>query len=852
MNIRKKAVQVILVLLMLTTVFMSNLNLGYANDDTRAIVNRGDILISEQFKNNVQFEVSTVVRRTDTKEMVPEGIALRGLYYDQEVGGTVIKEEVYATGPTDTTYNFKQKMSSLSNGAKRVDVVLDETLDYSIERGSSSYNPISPKTMRYDAAGGTFSTGYEFNSIRQYYGEPITLYDDYEIPTREGGTFLYWLTNAGVAWNELDNLEAGDAPFTAKWKMDVYTISFETNGGTPVNPLSNVEHGSLLVEPESPTKVGHTFAGWYHDEALTQAWNFDNDKISGAVTLYAKWTPEVYTIRFVSNGGTTVQPITNAPYGQLLVEPDEPFRDGFGFGAWYKDALLTDIWDFDHDVVTEPITLYASWNESIYTVEFESNGGTPIAEIQDVHHGTTIPAPTPPTRPGYTFKNWYSDPALKTKWDFKKHTVTNDMTLYAAWNEVKYTVTFETGGGTPVAPIKNVKYDQTIKEPAAPHREGYGFDGWYHDATFTRQWNFATDTVTDDTVLHALWDYQRYNVMFESYGGTPVATIEDINHGEKVPQPADPIREGYQFVGWYHDDTLTQKWDFETELLTKDTTLHAKWLLNSYQVHFQSNGGTVIPSTTTEHGMPVTKPIDPIRIGYTFDGWYQNKDLSTPWNFDKDYPTSEMTLYAKWNLNTYTVSFETYGGTEVPSTTVSHGEKVSQPHDPIRDGYRFVGWYQDEGLMILWDFEMSSVDEALTLHAKWNPADSESGSTNDTVSVYFDSNGGSNVTTLSGLKKDTLILQPEDPQRDGYTFDGWYTDASLTRPWNFEMDTVHQTMTLYAKWGPVNKTPDVTTSQPSLPATGVQSTYQVMVGLTFILMGITLKHATRKRRNLDA
>ncbi|WZU01348.1 InlB B-repeat-containing protein [Erysipelothrix sp. D19-032] len=72
------------------------------------------------------------------------------------------------------------------------------------------------------------------------------------------------------------------------------------------------------------------------------------------------------------------------------------------------------------------------------------------------------------------------------------------------WNEVKYTVTFETGGGTPVAPIKNVKYDQTIKEPAAPHREGYGFDGWYHDATFTRQWNFATDTVTDDTVPHAL------------------------------------------------------------------------------------------------------------------------------------------------------------------------------------------------------------------------------------------------------------------------------------------------------------------------------------------------------------
>lgn len=851
MKRQKKLVQVLLVLLMITTVFMSNLNLGFANDDTRAINNRGDILISEKFSNNVQFEVAAVVRRADTKEKVSEGVALRGLYYDQEVGGTVIKEEVYTTGPTDTTYNFKQKMSNLSNGAKRVDVVLDESLDYSVERGSASYSPVSPKTMRYDAAGGMFSSGYEFNSIRQYYGEPITLYDDYEIPTRDGGTFLYWLTNDGIVWNELDNLAEGNAPFTAKWEMETYTISFEANGGTPVNSQNNVEHGSLLVAPEPPTKVGHTFSGWYHDEALTQPWKFDTDKVSGAMTLYAKWTPEVYTVRFVSNGGTTVQPINNAPYGQLLVEPDEPFRDGFGFGAWYKDTQLTEIWDFDKDIVTESITLYASWNESIYTVEFESNGGTPIAEIPGVHHGTTIQAPTPPTRPGYTFKNWYSDATLKTKWDFKKHTVTNDMTLYAAWNEVKYTVTFETDGGTPIAPIKNVKYDQTIKEPAAPSREGYGFDGWFHDATFTQKWNFAKDTVTEDTVLHALWDYQRYNVMFESHGGSSVATLEDINHGEQVPQPDDPTREGYQFDGWYLDETLTQKWDFNAQVVTKDTTLHAKWLLNSYDIHFDSNGGTTIPSIVANHGMPIPKPIDPIRVGYIFDGWYQNKDLTTRWNFDQDYPISEMTLYAKWNVKTYPVTFETHGGSVVANTTVSHGEKVSQPNDPTRDGYRFAGWYEDEDLVVLWDFEMNPVNEALTLHVKWVLADSESGSTDGDVAVHFDSNGGSAVPTQTGLKKNTRIPQPNDPQRDGYTFEGWYTDTTLTRPWNFDVDTVHQTMTLYAKWRAVDKVSDATAPQPTLPAAGVHPTYQFVAGLVLVVVGITLLQEARKRRNVN-
>ncbi|WP_159638974.1 InlB B-repeat-containing protein [Erysipelothrix anatis] len=851
MKTQKKLTQVLLVLLMITTVFISNLNLGYANDDARAINSRGDILISETFKNNVQFEVSVVVRRADTREKVPEGVALRGLYYDEEVGGTVIKEERYTTGPPDTTYNFTQKMSNLSNGAKRVDIVLDETLDYLVERGSSSYSPITPKTIRYDANGGRFSNGNDINSIRQYYGEPITLYEDYEIPTREGGTFLYWLTNADVPWNEYDTLEVGHAPFTAKWDMNAYMISFDSKGGTPVAPLNDVEHDSLLVPPKQPTKVGHTFGGWYQDETLKQVWEFDTDRVTNAMTLYAKWVPEVYTIHFVSNGGTTVQPINNAPYGQLLVEPDEPFRDGFGFGAWYKDTQLTEIWDFDKDIVTESMTLYASWNESIYTVEFESNGGTPIAEIPGVHHGTTIQAPTPPTRPGYTFKNWYSDATLKTKWDFKKHTVTNDMTLYAAWNEVNYTVTFETDGGTPVAPIKNVKYDQTIKEPDAPSREGYGFDGWYHDATFTQKWNFATDTVTEDTSLHALWDYQRYNVVFESHGGSPVKILEDINHGEKVPQPDDPKREGYQFDGWYLDETLTQKWDFDSQLVTNDTTLHAKWLLNTYDIHFDSNGGTTIPSITAKHGMPISKPIDPIRTGYIFEGWYQNKDLTLHWNFDQDYPTGEMTLYAKWEIKKHTVTFETYGGSVVANTTVLHGGKLSQPNDPTREGYRFAGWYEDVDLVVLWDFERNPVNEALTLHAKWNLADSESGSTDGNVTVHFDSNGGSAIPTQTGLKKDTHIPQPNDPTRDGYRFAGWYTDTTLTRPWNFDVDTVHQTMTLYAKWRPVDKVPNVTTPQSTLPATGVYPTYQFVAGLVLIIVGITLLHETRKRRNVN-
>ncbi|MBR3704590.1 MAG: InlB B-repeat-containing protein, partial [Oscillospiraceae bacterium] len=119
---------------------------------------------------------------------------------------------------------------------------------------------------------------------------------------------------------------------------------------------------------------------------------------------------------------------------------------------------------------------------------------------------------------------------------------------------------------------------------------------------------------------------------------------------------ADPSADGYTFGGWFKDEALTTAWSFETDTVTENTTIFAKWTVNSYTVTFEMNGhGEAIASQAIEHGNAVTKPADPSADGYTFGGWFKDEALTTAWNFEADTVTENTTIYAKW--------------TEIPSVT---------------------------------------------------------------------------------------------------------------------------------------------------------------------------------------
>ena len=208
----------------------------------------------------------------------------------------------------------------------------------------------------------------------------------------------------------------------------------------------------------------------------------------------------------------------------------------------------------------------------------------------------------------------------------------------------------------------------------------------------------------------------------------------------------------------------------------------------SYTVTFNSNGGTAVKAQTVRSGAKASKPADPAKSGYAFKGWYSDKSLTKAFNFNSTVK-SNLTLYAKWEANKYTVTFVSNGGSSVAKQTVAYDGKAVRPADPAQDGFVFAGWYSDKALAKAYDFN-SAVKSDLTLYAKWERE--------VTHTVTFDPNGGSAVeaqTVRSGAK----ASRPADPAKSGFVFAGWYTDAALTEAYDFD-SAVKSDLTLYAKW----------------------------------------------------
>lgn len=217
---------------------------------------------------------------------------------------------------------------------------------------------------------------------------------------------------------------------------------------------------------------------------------------------------------------------------------------------------------------------------------------------------------------------------------------------------VYYSVVFDSNGGSPVRTqiVKSGGLAQYVES----YRYGYEFLGWYLNG---EKYDFATP-VTHKITLVAKWkkidvpeDKETHIVDFDSNGGSSVPS-QEIEDGNQVVKPTDPVRECYEFAGWYVDKALTVPYDFATPV-TSDMTLYAKWVDDGsckemYLVKFDSNGGSSVNSQRVEEGAKAVEPEDPTRNGYTFLGWYLNGRL---FNFNTRI-YEDITLVAKWEKNT--------------------------------------------------------------------------------------------------------------------------------------------------------------------------------------------------------
>ena len=374
------------------------------------------------------------------------------------------------------------------------------------------------------------------------------------------------------------------------------------------------------------------------------------------------------------------------PHNNILTLRGALFtRAGYTQVGWSTVDGGEKVYGFE-DIYTknEALTLYPVWNTNKYTITFDTNGGSEIAPItQD--YGTEITAPDNPTRKGYTFKGWDKE--------IPKTMPAENITVKAQWEINQYTITFDTNGGSEIAPITQ-DYGTEITAPDNPTRKGYTFKGWDKEIPKTMP--------AENITLKAQWEINQYTITFDTNGGSEIAPITQ-DYGTEITAPDKPTRKGYTFKGWDKEIPETMP--------AENITVKAQWKINQYTIAFDTNGGSEIAPITQDYGTEITAPDNPTRKGYTFRGW----DKEIP----KTMPAENITVKAQWEINQYTITFDTNGGSEIAPITQDYGTEITAPDNPTRKGYTFKGWDKE--------IPKTMPAENITITARWKDTEKPTG-----------------------------------------------------------------------------------------------------------------------------
>ncbi len=281
------------------------------------------------------------------------------------------------------------------------------------------------------------------------------------LPTPKRGSYMFtgWYTaaNGGTRVGGAGDSYTPSADITlyAQWGKPS-TVLYDANGGSCDRTSDNYT-GTALTLP-TPTRDGYWFTGWY-DAAE------GGNKIgaagasyqaTGDITLYAQWSP-VYTVTYNANGGS-VTPASASYQGTTLTLPT-PTRDGYAFNGWYTAASGGTKIGIGGNTYTPTanITLYAQWKDPVVvTYDATTNGGS-CGTTSQTYLGTALTLPTPNDRTGYTFDGWYTAASGGTKIE-SPYTPTANITLYAQWTHISYTITISKQNNATVTVDKTTAY----------------------------------------------------------------------------------------------------------------------------------------------------------------------------------------------------------------------------------------------------------------------------------------------------------------------------------------------------------------------------------------------------------
>ena len=547
----------------------------------------------------------------------------------------------------------------------------------------------------------------------------------------------------------------------AIWKIKSFDVQFINYDGSIIDK-TKYNYGDKVIIPDNPKRLGYTFLQW----------DKDISEVKENLTFNALYNIENYEIFYELNGGIFNKDV----HSTYTIEDNSfhipsPVKKGYTFIGWTTKNNDTPIVNYEIKKGTiGNLKLIANYRPNSYKIVYNSLSEGKTVDTQVNYDESVKLRKNTFIKEGYVFKGWstvpegsvtYTDEQEICNLSNKDKDVIN---LYAVWEVIKLNVKYYDLFGV-ILKEEQVAYGNSSTPPEDPFIDGYTFVGW----------NPTINTIKSNTDYHAEYIKNEYVVKYDLNKGNK-NDIKKINYNVEsdsftLPQPT---REGYTFVGWTGDNGFTP----ELQLTIPKGTVgnknyKANWNANLYKVSLNPNEGTVNPnyidiSYKSLYGIIPT----PERKGYLFDGWYNGDSLikeDTVVNSAFDHE-----IKANWKIIDYSINYDLNGGSisSQPTSYNVESDSFTLPQ-PTREGYTFVGWTGDNGLIPT----VNVVIEKGTIGDKnykenWKVID---------YSINYDLNGGSisSQPTSYNVESDSFTLP--QPTKKGYTFVGWTgTELSST------------------------------------------------------------------------
>lgn len=600
-----------------------------------------------------------------------------------------------------------------------------------------------------------FANGQQFGSKNKPY-KNLKLSTNVEINNVKEVT-VYGSTAAGsnaTMQFSVGELKSENYTLSATNKAYTYTLDSQTSGIVEIN-INQTTSKALYIKEIKMT---------YSDSVMYNVLFFDGT--------------EEYTKYF-----------TKVEENGKLIRPTDPEKEGYIFAGWYTEPELINEYKFN-STVSADLKLYAKFEESAavetQTVTFMKDAETPF-DTSVVKKGNTVGVPAKPTNDGYSFGGWYTDVNCTTAYDFNSP-VNTDITLYAKWL-AKYTVSFDTDGGSTVESQTVVTGNKATKPTSTPTKKGYNFVGWYTDNTYTTEFDFENTIITDNTTIYAKFEDASI-FKLDGYTFNKISTLEELTTGYYVIGGFDGTNYAYM------NDILDKKGFFG---VGDKPSVHFTFYNKAGKVKIQKSQNEYLSAVG---GSPKNFGIvDNRKDAYEFVPQMIDDELqirlaeargSNVIAYNKDYSrikpyasistsTLNITLFKAQNVKPFYVTFKGPNNEELNKEEMLPHQKAPEFEAPNKPGHKFMGWY-NEATDAKYDFT-TELSEETVLVAKYEaltPAElfeqleiknqlayhwqTEDGTTYtiDNVSLRFGVNLTEEMKSLEGVKFGAILAKKVD------------------------------------------------------------------------------------------